>query len=212
MTMLKPSPGKSSRGVVLDGVSWATYESLLNDLGDGHTRLTYDSGKLEIMSPLRIHEHARKVIARLIEAYSDATGMGVEGLGSTTFRREDLDKGLEPDECYYIQHAPDILGKERLDLTIDPPPDLAIEIDIHPPEVARQPIYAALGVPEVWRYDGRELISLHRGTDGKYIASADSLAFPSLPMALFNQWLTVGFKQGQSAAVAELRTWMGTKL
>ncbi len=88
-------------------------------------------------------------MARLIEAYADASEIHIAGLGSTTFQREDLEKALEPDECYYIQHAAETIGKERFDLTVDPPPNLAIEIDISPPDIARQPIYGALGVPEV---------------------------------------------------------------
>ncbi len=205
MTMLKPAPGNSCRGVVLDGVSWATYESMLNDIGNGHTRLTYDSGRLEIMSPLPIHENVKSVLARLIEAYADHMGIPAECLGSTTFRREDLEKGLETDECYFVKHAAEVIGKERFDMTVDPPPDLAIEIDIHPPDIARQPIYAALGVPEVWRYDGREVMSLHRADSGKYVAATSSVAFPKLSMVWVNELLVIGMKQGQSVAVAELR-------
>lgn len=195
----------TARGVVLEGISWGAYQTLLAEVGDGHTRLTYDSGRLEIMSPLPIHEQVKKIIARLIEAYADGVGLPVEGLGSTTFQREDLEKGLEPDECYYIQHALETIGKERFDLTIDPPPDLVIEIDIHPPDIARQPIYAALGVPEVWRYDGREVVSLHRSEAGRYKPAEASRAFPNFPMKWVNELLEIGIKQGQSAAVAELR-------
>ena len=195
----------TNRRVVIDGISWATYQSLLAEVGDGHTRLTFDSGRLEIMSPLPIHEHIKKNIARLIEAYADDNHIPVEGLGSTTFQREDLEKGLEPDECYYIQNAALVVGKERFDLTIDPAPDLAIEIYISPPDVARQPIYAALGVPEIWRYDGRELVCLHRNKQGKYVVAAKSLAFPKLPMEWVNEFLQISLKKGQSAAVNEFR-------
>ena len=214
MIMASELPGfriAPGRRMLLDGVSWGTYQSLLKDIGDRHIRLTFDCGKLEIMSPLPIHENVKSVIARLLEAYADAVGIDVECFGSTTLQREDLAKGIEPDECYYIQHAPQVIGKERFDLTIDPAPDLAIEIDIHPPDLARQPIYAALGVAEVWRYDGRGLVPLHRTDDGTYSASDRSLAFPDLSFVLLNQWLEVGLKQGQSKAVSQLRAWLAQK-
>jgi Uma2 family endonuclease len=105
----------------------------------------------------------------------------------------------------WICLAADVIGKERFDLTIDPPPDLAIEIDIHPPDVARQPIYAALGVPEVWRFDGRELVCLQRRVTGTYVACERSLAFPDLEMKMIHELLIVGLKLGQSKAVAELK-------
>ena len=143
MTLTQAHP--TDHRVILDDVSWDLYERMLEEIGDGHVRLTYDEGRLQIMSPGPTHERVKKVIARLIEAYSDEVGIAAEGFGSTTFRRKDLKKGLEPDECYYIQNHDAMLAKDELDLTIDPPPDLAVEIDISPPGVARQPIYGAAG-------------------------------------------------------------------
>jgi Uma2 family endonuclease len=121
-----------------------------------------------------------------------------------------LKKGLEPDECYYIQHAEDVAEKAELDLKIDPPPDLAIEIDISPPGVAREPIYAALGVPEIWRYGGGRLTPLHRTRKGDYRSAGTSLAFPDLPMEQLNRFIALGLSSGQSAAVKALREWVRT--
>jgi Uma2 family endonuclease len=200
--MLVPA---DNRRVVLRGVSWDLYQRLVHEVeGNGH-RLTFDQGRLEIMSPSARHENVKTVIARLVEAYGDAMKINVEGLGSTTFAREDLQKGLEPDECYYVANAQAVVGKEELDLTIDPPPDLAIEVDISPPNVKRQPIYAALAVPEIWRYDGTRVIPLHRDRAGGYSPANQSLAFPKLSMEMLNELVTIGLSQGQSAAVAELR-------
>ena len=165
------------------------------------------------MSPLPIHEQVKKILARLVEAYADEIGVAIEAFGSTTYDREDLQKGVEPDECYYIANASAVIGKEDFDWTIDPPPDLAIEVDISRPDVARQPIYAALGVAEIWKYDGRAVTSLHRVGDARnpgmarYVIAERSLAFPELPITELNRFLQVGLAEGQTAAVRLLREW-----
>lgn len=195
--------------VTLNDVSWDFYQSMLREIGDEHVRLTFDQGRLEIMSPSGFYEDIKKIIARLIEAYADLLEINVQGYGSTTFAREDLQKGLEPDECYYIANATAMIGKKRFDLTIDPPPDLAIEVDLSPPGVAKQPIYAAMGVPEIWRYDGRRLICMHRvsepATGARYVPAEKSLSFPQLSLTEMGRLIEVALARGQSAAVRELR-------
>jgi Uma2 family endonuclease len=193
-------------------VNWALYQSLLAAAGESHLRMTYDSGRLEIMSPLPIHEQVKKVIARLIECYSELVGISAEGFGSTTFDREDLQKGVEPDECYYVQRASMVIGKKSFDWEIDPPPDLAIEVDISRPDIARQPIYAALGVPEIWRYDGKAFTYLLRqpsrgAADAQYVLSERSAAFPDLPPAKLNEFVQIGLDQSQTAAIAAMKAW-----
>jgi Uma2 family endonuclease len=116
--------------VVLGGVRWQTYEALLHDLGDRHIRLTYDRGSLEIMAPLLRHERYAETLAQLVKALAAFARVRVFSAGSTTFRREDLERGLEPDRCFYIRNADAVVGKLEIDLSTDPPPDLAIEIDI----------------------------------------------------------------------------------
>jgi Uma2 family endonuclease len=209
---LAASPQSFDRRIVLDGVSWDLYEHLLAEIGERPIHLTFDEGRLEIMTLSDLHERVKKIIARLIEAYGDAIGVDIEGLGSTTFRREELQKGLEPDECYYVAHAAMWPGKEEFDLAVDPPPDLAIEIDISPPDVARQPIYAALGVPEVWRYDGSKIAFLRRNDAGTgYVPSEKSLSFPDLPMEEFSRFIQIGLTSGQPAAVRALRQWLRSR-
>ena len=201
--------------VTLNNISWDFYQSMRREIGDAHVRLTFDQGRLEIMSPSGFHEAIKTIIGRLIEAYADESGIVVEGLGSTTFSRDDLQKGLEPDECYYIAHATEIIGKQELDLAVDPPPDLAIEVDISPPGVARQPIYASLGVPEVWRYDGRRLICLHRHTEEaigpRYIPADKSISFPQLSLVDLGRFVEIARSRGQSAAMHEFRAWLRSK-
>ena len=193
--------------VVFDDVSWELYERMLQEIGDGHTRLTFDGGRLEVMSPSRFHERVKTVLGRVIETYGEAVDLTVEGFGSATFKREDLKKGLEPDECHYIAHAAGIMHSTEIDLTVDPPPDLVIEIDISHPGSIRQRIYAAMGVPEIWKYDGKRVVPLHL-ENGVYTPADKSLAFPDLPMDVVNHIVQVALMKGQTAAMKEFRTWL----
>ena len=166
--------------VLLSNVSWETYERLLEDHRDSSApRFTFDRGALEIMSPSPEHEKFNRRIAQLVLAFAEEMGLESEDLGSTTFRREDLERGFEPDSCFYIQNEARIRGKDRIDLAVDPPPDLVIEVDITSPSINKLPIYAQLGVPEVWRYDGEKLEILKLRDDG-YVEVSESAALPSL--------------------------------
>ena len=135
---------------LLKNISWQTYEALLKDLESQRgIRLTYDRGLLEIMTPLAPHERNSRLIGRLVEALTEELNIEICSLGSLTCKREDLARGLEPDECYYIQNKPVIRSLEQIDLNQYPPPDLAIEIDITSSSINRLALYASLGVPEV---------------------------------------------------------------
>lgn len=175
----RPSAPPPEQRIVLHGISWETYESLLKDHEDKSApRFAYDRGALEIMSPSPEHEMMNRRIASLIIAIMEETEIEAEDFGSTTFRREDLKRGFEPDTCFYIEEsAEQMRGKKRLDLDVDPPPDLALEIDITSPSINKFPIYADLGVPEVWRYDGKRL-EVFRLEGGEYKAVSESLALP----------------------------------
>src|SRR5688572_20181416 len=175
-----PPADRSSPGVLLRGINWGLYDALVQAVGDQNIRMTYDRGALEIMPPLPIHERWSNVIGRLLESLTVELNIPMEGLGRTTFRREDLERGLEPDECYYVEHAAHVRDKDTLDLTVDPPPDLVVEVDITSRSIPKLPIYAALGVPEVWRFDHQALTCLHLGPDGEYHPSPTSRAFPAL--------------------------------
>lgn len=179
MTLLIAEDGQSA---VLDYVSWATFEALLEDLDGG--RVTYDGGSLEIMSPSSEHEGVKGLIGRLIEAYTEELGIDLASRGATTFKRADLEKGLEPDECYYVgPSAALVRGKSKIDLAAgDPAPDLVVEVEISRRAIKRLPIYAALGVSEVWRHDGKALRVESLTTAGTYESSERSLALPDLPL------------------------------
>src|SRR5882672_4703239 len=182
MTTAVTSISEAPRSIVLHGVSWQTYETLLREIGEQHIFLTYDRGDLEIMAPSNFHERYKKVVARLIEILTLELDIPIVSGGNTTFRREDLEKGLEPDECYYVQHEPQMRDKWEVDLSQDPPPDLVLEMDYTHHALDRESIYAALGVPELWRCNGNRLEVLLLGTNGAYQLSTKSLAFPFLPV------------------------------
>ena len=211
MTALDSIRLADQQHIVLAGVSWETYEQILRDLQDRPIRVTYDKGNLEMMAPLASHEEWKSRYGRLIEVMCEERDLDVEPLGSTTFRREDLEKGIEPDECYYVQYAEAIRARRgrEIDLTVDPPPDLVIEIDITRTSIPKEPIYAALGIPEIWRLNGTRLTVL-RLRDGKYHAAETSGVFSFLPMERFQQFILRLASERQPQVLREFRNWVKT--
>lgn len=182
MTTTLPPPAEPRGGaVVLDGVSWADYEAMLRIVGDRPIRVTYDRGLMEVRMPL--HGRAKKLLGRMVETIGEELEIPVVAVGAATFSRQDLDRGLEPDECYYLASAPRVRNWDRIDLAFDPPPDQVIEVDITRSSINRLGVYSALGVPEVWRFDGEALVFLGRGADGAYAPRQTSVTFPFLAAA-----------------------------
>jgi Uma2 family endonuclease len=166
--------------VVLQHVSWETYEHLLADHADASVpRFTFDRGRLEIMSPSSEHEEYSQALSLLVEELADRLGMDIRNLGSTTFKRNQLERGFEADACFYLQSAERMHGKAPIDPAVDPAPDLVVEIEITSPAVNKLPIYAAFHVPEIWRYDGSKLTILLL-SGNQYVESGKSLAFPKV--------------------------------
>ena len=170
---------------VIHNLGWERYEALLEIFGDDGPRMNYSQGDVELMSPLIPHERSSSLIGYMIEALTDELDIPRNALGSTTFKRRMADRGLEPDRCYYIAHAGRIGRKRSVDLDVDPPPDLALEIEITNSLLDKLGIYAGIGVPEIWRYDGEILTVLLLQPDGTYIESETSAAFPFLPKGEF---------------------------
>ena len=197
--------------IVLDDVSWSFYERVLEELGNRPTRVTYFRGRIEIMAPLAEHESSKRYIGSLIDILTVELNIATARFGSTTFRREDAQVGLEPDECYYFQNAGRVRGMKRFDPAIHPAPDLAIEVDITSRSIAREPIYADLRVPELWRYDGFHIAVLFlEPSGGKYRASATSRAFPFLSMDKFEAFVHRMEQEEQTAVLREFQTWART--
>ena len=194
---------------LLQGMSWDFYEHLLKELGDRPIRVTYDRGILELMSPSYRHESYSRLLGRMVQIMAEERNIPLKSAGSTTFRRESLERGLEPDDCFYIAHLPQILGNEELNLETDPPPDLAVEVDITHASVDRIPIYAELGVPELWRFDGTDLLAYHLEGSGEYGGPrTDSLAFPSVPLMGIAEFLRRSLETDDATLLREFRTWV----
>jgi Uma2 family endonuclease len=210
MTLADPIPLTEQQHLVLNGVSWGFYERTLDEIGNRPMRVTFHRGEIEIMPPLSEHEFAKGAIGGLIEVMAIELNIPMRRFGSTTFRREDKQVGLEPDECYYLENEAKVRGMKRFDPTRDPPPDLAIEIDITRRSISREPIYADLGVPEVWRYDGRRLDLRVLGKSGRYRSVTASAAFPFLPMDRFQAFVHRMEAEGQTGVLREFRDWVKT--
>ena len=149
--------------VTLLGITWQGYQDILRALPDNRSsRLTFDNGVLEIAVPLQIHEFSGRLIELFIRILVVELGLKIKTLGSTTLNREDLDRGAEPDNAYYIQNYSKVIGK-TIDLAQDPPPDLIVEVDISNTDIDKNRLYASMGVPEFWRFDGNilQILTLH---------------------------------------------------
>ena len=195
---------------ILKQVSWKTFNNLLKDLGDKRAvRLYYDQGVLEIMTPLGEHENNNRFIDDLIRAIADELNLHLKKMGSLTLKREELLKGAEPDYCYYLENEPLVRHKRNIDLESDPPPDLVLEIDITNSSLDKRPIYAAFGVPELWRYNGRtlEVFSLDQSSQS-YQQVNQSVNFPWLPLEIIPQSLRQSLIDGETATLKAFRTWV----
>ncbi|MBW4614404.1 MAG: Uma2 family endonuclease [Desmonostoc vinosum HA7617-LM4] len=166
--------------VVLYNISWQQFENLLIDLGESRiARIAYDDGTLEIMTPLPEHEYYKEIIGDIIKDMAEVLELDYECYGSTTWKRELKKAGIESDNCFYFQNEALIRGKLKFDLNQDPPPDLALEIDVTSKSLDRFPIYVRLGVPEIWCYDAGQ-IKIYQLQNNEYLERETSLVFPNL--------------------------------
>ncbi len=193
-------------------VDWEFYQSVLEKLEDRPVFVTYDRGSLEVMSPSRKHETAGGLLGRMLVTFTEELNIPIGSGGSTTFRREDLDRGLEPDECFWIQNEARVRGKDDIDLSIDPPPDISIEIEISTRLLDREGIYAALGVPELWRSDGEQVRVSVLELDGRYHPQEHSLALPSFPLAEAGRILQLRKTTDETTLIRAFREWVRAHL
>jgi Uma2 family endonuclease len=194
--------------ILLQGISWNLYENLLSEIGDnGKARLSYDRGDLEFMTPLPSHENYNRKIERAIVVIAEELDLNYNLFGSMTIKRPDLKVGKEPDSCYYFANELAVRGKTKLDFTQDPPPDLAIEIDITSSSINQLALYATLGIGEVWRYDGAILI-FYQLQSGKYLSVDRSPTFKMLSPARVLEFLSDCQIHGVNRAVKLLKEWI----
>jgi len=186
--------------LIIHDLDWDQYERLLKDLTDRpHLRVSYDCGNLEIMSPLPEREEYAEFIDDLVPLVADRLNLRLEKRGKATWKRRRLARGVEPDGCYYIANADRIIGRRTIDLEHDPPPDIVLEIDITNESLRKFPIYAALSVPEVWRYDGRTMW-FYRLSGDSYHEIEESQFLPGLKPPMLAEAVEQSKTDGQTAA------------
>jgi Uma2 family endonuclease len=210
MAIAAPTTGAAP--AVLYGIDWQTYTRLLRVFEKSRRlHLTYDRGTLQIMSPLWEHEGPADLLSCFVVVLTEELQLPRRAGGSVTLRRRGKQRGLEPDKCYWIASAAQMQGKTHLDLRTDPPPDLAIEVDVTNSSVDRMSIYAALGVPEVWRLSSTGLtFNVRQGRT--YQVQANSLAFPQLVTADLMNFLNQFGQVDEGALVLQFRAWVRQQL
>jgi len=199
----------SEQFIVYRDADWAFYQSVLNDDRDFSKKIVFDGETVEMMTKSHEHESMSRFVHLIVVEVALALDVPIHSGGSTTLQREDLEKGLEPDECFWIAHALDMTGKKRLDLGVDPPPDLVVEVDVTHAVVDRADVYAAMGIPELWqcrlgRFRASKLV------DGKWVPTEYSLAFPALKVEDIGKFVSRLWDEGQTRILRDVRTWAET--
>jgi len=194
--------------LILQGVGWDFYEQVLKEFADSSgVHFAYDDGFLEVEVPLFKHERENRILQDLVATICIEKEIEFLNAGSTTFRKQAKMKGCEPDTAFYIQNEIEIRGLLDIDLAQDPPPDLVIEVDVTSPSLNKMPIYAALGVPEVWLYKG-EKVKFFKLYGESYQEIRNSLAFPMLDSQTTTDFLKKGLTESSLKWVREIREWI----
>ncbi len=198
---------KPGQQLLLQNISWEDFEEILEDLGENRSsRISYSNGVLEIMVPLPEHEKYKEIIGDIVKILLDELEIDFESLGSTTFKNKQMTQAVEPDACFYLKNYQAVIGKDRLDLSIDPPPDLAIEIDIT--NRTQLDNYLLLKVPELWRYT-RKGFQLNLLEGNRYIESQTSPNFPDIPIIeLIDGYVKQAQTEGRSKAIRAFKKWL----
>lgn len=194
--------------LVLRGVPWETYVVLRDLECNNHVFMTYDRGTLELISPSGQHDNVKKLLGQLVEAFTTELNIPRRSFGSTTWRKSDLVKGLEADECYYLRNHRLVSRRALVELGREPPPDLAIEVVVHHGDVDKMGIYAALGIGEVWYWHDGELRAYVLDQSGQYVSSAMSLNLPMLRVKELERFLDVEQALDESAWLNSFRAWV----
>jgi len=199
--------------VLLRSVGWQTFETLLGDLEETRSaRLFYNQGDLEIMAPLSLlHENDNRLLEVLIGVLVEELDLEIKRTGSVTCKREDLERGAEPDSCYYIQHEAFVRNKDKIDFDNDPPPDLVVDIEYTHSALPKLSLYASLGVPELWRYNGDQL-SIYQLVGDKYEQTQQSPTFSPIRVTEIPRFLRSSKKIGEVKMTKAFRQWVREQL
>lgn len=185
-------------------ISWTDYQSILNELeGERRLRHAYDQGRLELMVRSLEHERPKMLWAYLIFVLAEELDLSFEPGGELTLQREDLDRGLEPDQCFWFQNAERVRGKRKLDFQVDPPPDLFLEIEVSRTILDRIDLLAALGVPEVWRINDIQCQVGVLQENGQYDWTSKSRAIAGLDVQTVAEFVK---NEGAADRIKLLRT------
>ena len=195
---------------VLYGLTWDTYQRLLDAMGDHPFRHTYDRGTLEMMTPRKDHEWVKKLLGRMLEAMSLAMDIPIQSVSSMTLTSAQADRGLQPDESYYIAHEAQMREKQLYSPDEDPPPDLVIEVDVTDTCLPRLPVYARIGIPEIWRHDGREMQFYGLGPEGEYARIERSEAFAFLTPETITRFVEMRHETDENSVVRAFVDWART--
>lgn len=193
---------------LLENISWQTFKAMLAEMGSSrNTRLAYDNGILEIMTPLMPHENSNRLIEVFVGVLCEELGLEIKRTGSLTLTRDDLGRGGEPDSSYYIENEFRVRNKENIDLAIDPPPDLVLEVEYSKPKVNKFNIYSTIGVPEFWRFNG-SILQVYVLRDGKYSEVEFSPTFGSIPIKEIPNFIQRTKKDGEITTIRDFRNWV----
>jgi Uma2 family endonuclease len=202
--MIAATSTLAEQRTLLENISWQTFETLLKEIGDNRGyRIAYDEGKLEIMAPLFEHENYKSNFGNFIVALAEELGIEIKSAGSTTLKLKNVKKGIEPDNCYYIQNEPAVRGRQEL--------DLAIEIDITSSSLNKLAIYSALRVPELWLYNGR-VLKFYQLASEEYVECKFSVAFPFVSSTEIGRFFEQSKTMGEIALLKSFRVWVREKI
>jgi Uma2 family endonuclease len=208
LDQLSVPPGQR---IILTDVTWSKFEEILLELGEKRvSRVAYSQNNLEMRMPLPEHEFNKEIIGDMVKILLEELEIERECYGSTTFKNKDMAAGIEPDNCFYIQNYRLMIGKRRLDLTVDPPPDLAIEVDVT--SKTQLSAYEALGVPELWQF-AQGSLKINVLQAGEYVESDSSPTFPDFPIIEgIDRFVKMSLTEGSSAALRAFRKWVRERI
>jgi Uma2 family endonuclease len=194
--------------VIFHDVPWEEYEELLAQVGESPgLRISYDDGTLKVMTLSSEHEKYTRFIEKLVTLLSLRLEIRILSFGSATMKKSKRRKGNEPDCCFYVQTAAALGKRIKLDFAVDPPPDVAVEVDVHHASQDKFSIYAALGVPEIWRFDGQQLF-IHPWREDRYVEAETSRALPMLTSRILTEYLTRMREEGEFETIIAFDEWL----
>lgn len=203
---------RGEQRILMHDIDWATYKRISEALGERHFRLSYDGWNLEIMTKSSTHCWLSRLLGLFVLVLTEECNVTRLSCGDMTCDRDDLERGLEPDECFYLVNEARVRGKHPINLQSDPPPDLAIEIDLTTDSRRRFGIYAKIGVPEIWRYDGKTATIYQRQAEGQYVAVERSRYFTLLTAPDLTRFLGQREQVEEGALLRSFREWVRSQV